>query len=625
LIHETQVLIVVVGNNSNLIIDTDIDTYYIMDALINKIPAASDYLSDIRNYGAAAAVQGKLTSSDRTRLTILTGLARAELQAQQMGLGYIATHNADLSAAISAIYDAANVKLNEYLDTVDSVLLGGSGELSQDTPLNVDSQSYFNNGSTAIDAMFAYYDMLQSKENDLLQARVARIIVQRNAVGALSVAALLLAIYLCIAFFLGIKGVINSLDAASQRLISGHAGEALVLDNRDELAQVVISFNNVAREMILARDRLLEQHTLTEALLDSAMTISSTLKLDEVIDQILSDLRRVTRYDVANIMIVEDVGVLVLGERRFRDSDIVMWPQRRLPATDEHYPGSKSGSAMPIITGSGVSSPPFEDVSSLKSYLFLPIVLGQSIIGYINLGCEEADYFAHHHTAYLQIFALQAGSAIQNAQLYKQARILSAMEERQRLARDLHDSVSQILFSTNMMAEALPRLMAQNPDKARDYLYDIREMTHSAMIEMKSLLVELQSETLSKSDLGMLLNHLADSLVGKTIVKVEKNLQRQVILPPEVQFVFYRVAQEAISNIAKHANATQVTISLQFENNVCTLKIGDNGTGFDPTGTSGNLLGLRIMKERAQEVQASLLIDSGAGQGTHISLSKQLQ
>ncbi|HLY26014.1 MAG TPA: GAF domain-containing sensor histidine kinase, partial [Aggregatilineales bacterium] len=418
-------------------------------------------------------------------------------------------------------------------------------------------------------------------------------------------------------------------EVASQRLITRHIDEPIVLDNRDELAQVVISFNNLAREMISARDRALEQHTLTEALLDSAMAISSTLNLAEVVTQILDNLRRVMQYDVANIMIREEDRVLVLCERRYsREGSVTLLGERSFSATDEHYPGSSGSSAMPMIGGNsadGIRFKPFVDSSGLNSYLFLPIVLGQSVIGYINLGSEMPSYFDEQHTAYLQIFALQAGSAIQNAQLYKQARSLATLEERQRLARELHDSVSQILFSTNVMAEALPRLMDQNASSTRDYLYDLQELTHSAMLEMKSLLVELRIESLLQTDLGVLLNRLADSFTGKTQVKVEKAIQRQVILPPQTQVVFYRVAQEAFSNIVRHAQAGHVKLSLQLVDKVCSLHIEDDGSGFDPEAVSEKCLGLRIMKERANEIQASLVVQTATGQGARIALIKHLE
>ncbi|HLY26309.1 MAG TPA: hypothetical protein VKQ72_08215, partial [Aggregatilineales bacterium] len=128
LIHQTVVLIVVVGNNSNLILDHDIDTYYIMESLVQEIPESSSYLSDIRNYSAASAAAGTLSSADRTRLVILGGLARFELESQQMSLGYVAAYNPSLTTFLNDNLSAVQIRLNEFLDHVDKVILGSAGE-----------------------------------------------------------------------------------------------------------------------------------------------------------------------------------------------------------------------------------------------------------------------------------------------------------------------------------------------------------------------------------------------------------------------------------------------------------------------------------------------------------------
>ncbi len=207
-----------------------------------------------------------------------------------------------------------------------------------------------------------------------------------------------------------------------------------------------------------------------------------------------------------------------------------------------------------------------------------------------------------------------------NAELYGQAQELAVMEERQRLARNLHDAINQSLFSAGLIAEVLPRLWDQDQDLARHSLEDLRRLTRSAQAEMRALLAELRPSTLIDSDLDELLHLLGNALSGRIDIPVTVTVPGKVTLPAEVQVAFYRVCQEALNNIAKHAKASQVEIDLKQESAVIELRIRDDGQGFDPEQTFSGHYGLKMMRERAEAADAQLSITSRPGHGTELTV-----
>jgi signal transduction histidine kinase len=194
------------------------------------------------------------------------------------------------------------------------------------------------------------------------------------------------------------------------------------------------------------------------------------------------------------------------------------------------------------------------------------------------------------------------------------------LEERQRLARNLHDAVNQSLFSAGLIAEVLPRLWDRDQEEAKRSLEDLRRLTRGAMAEMRALLAELRPSTLTDSDLGDLLRLLGNSLSGRTNLPVEINAAGEFTLPAEVQVAFYRLCQEALNNVAKHAQANKVVISLKQDGDLIELCIRDDGRGFDPTKTLSGHYGLSMMRERAESAGVQLSVKSEAGLGTELTI-----
>ncbi len=196
----------------------------------------------------------------------------------------------------------------------------------------------------------------------------------------------------------------------------------------------------------------------------------------------------------------------------------------------------------------------------------------------------------------------------------------TAVEERTRLARDLHDAVSQTLFSTSLIAEVLPKVWERNKEDGVKKLEEVRQLTRGALAEMRTLLFELRPAALADAEMNELLRQLAESVTGRARVPVTLEVNGTCDVSPDVKIALYRIAQEALNNIAKHSGATKARVSLRCEPHRVVLQIADNGHGFDVSQAPQGSFGLSNIKERAEQIGASLKIDSNINEGTEITV-----
>ncbi|MEA5568705.1 MULTISPECIES: sensor histidine kinase [unclassified Anabaena] len=247
----------------------------------------------------------------------------------------------------------------------------------------------------------------------------------------------------------------------------------------------------------------------------------------------------------------------------------------------------------------------------------------------VDLGKLQAVYLAEFgFLSFIVIMSLHLSEDLIQAvklreQLLESERLrkIAVELERNRLARDLHDSVSQTLFTVATTAEALPRVWQRNPDIAEQGLEELAQLTQGALAEMRSLLIELRPSGLLEKPLGELLQQLTNAISGRANLQITTIVEGDRPLTNEVKLVFYRVTQEALNNIVKYAQATQVSVSLYGNSQKIVLRISDNGCGFDPNNIPSDHLGIAIMKERADSIGATFQLKSSPEQGTEIVLS----
>jgi nitrate/nitrite-specific signal transduction histidine kinase len=301
------------------------------------------------------------------------------------------------------------------------------------------------------------------------------------------------------------------------------------------------------------------------------------------------------------------------------------------------------------------------EAAGIRSFMHVPITIGGEVFGVFNVSFTQPRAFGDQEQRLFIALAQRAALVVENAQLYERAQEMAVVEERSRLARDLHDAVTQTLFSATLIADVLPRLWERDPEVALGRLEEVRQLTRGALAEMRTLLLELRPSALVEAELSELLRQLAEATTGRARVPVTVEVMGACDVPPEVKVALYRVAQEALNNVAKHAGASQATVSLR-----CTslpseklptdsgsglnglrsvgprgtpllsggegesesrdalsgmgveLAIRDDGRGFDPRNVAPNSLGLGIMRERMEAIGAGLMITSEMDQGTEV-------
>jgi nitrate/nitrite-specific signal transduction histidine kinase len=269
------------------------------------------------------------------------------------------------------------------------------------------------------------------------------------------------------------------------------------------------------------------------------------------------------------------------------------------------------------------------DAEGIRSLMHLPIKVDKEVFGVFNVSFVDTRDFGENEQRLFLALVQRAALAIENAQYHEKTQELAVMEERNRLARDLHDAVTQTLFSASLIAEILPDLWKSDPEEGRELLLELRQLSRGALAEMRSLLLELRPAALLDSRLGDLLRQLAEAVTGREGVPVQVTVEGECALTPDEHVALYRIAQEALNNVVKHAQATHVTVTLRCASpsgsadgrGAGELCISDDGCGFDASIVPPDRLGLGIIRERAQAIGASLEIDTEPQCGTLVRVT----
>lgn len=278
--------------------------------------------------------------------------------------------------------------------------------------------------------------------------------------------------------------------------------------------------------------------------------------------------------------------------------------------------------------------------SNCTGMIAVPLVCKDEVYGGITLYSKKGERLPEHNISKEEIslamtFADQAALAIDNTRLRKQAEEIAVAAERNRLARDLHDAVTQTLFSASLIADVLPRIWERSREEGLKRLEELRQLTRGALAEMRTLLFELRPATLVEAPLEDLLKQLTQAITGRARIPVTLAANGKASLPTEVKIAFYRIAQEALNNIAKHSGARKAAVEMNVNEDcqlgviVAELSITDDGCGFDPGKVTSEHFGLGIMRERAEAAGAKLKVETKEDGGTTISLewvgNKQIQ
>lgn len=267
---------------------------------------------------------------------------------------------------------------------------------------------------------------------------------------------------------------------------------------------------------------------------------------------------------------------------------------------------------------------------AIDTVVSVPLVARGEALGVLNLVHRAGESAALASAALtlemrslLTSIGQQVGVAVENAALYANAESAAAAAERNRLARELHDAVSQTLFTANLIADTVPRLWERDPDEARRQLAALRRLTRGAQAEMRTLLLELRPAALLETELPKLLEHLTRAIAARADLEVTLMVAPVPLDDADMKLALYRLAQEALNNVAKHAGADHVAVLLRPEGvaGFC-MEIRDDGCGFDIAAVPADHFGLVSMRERAAAIGATLTVESAAGEGTVVRVER---
>lgn len=371
--------------------------------------------------------------------------------------------------------------------------------------------------------------------------------------------------------------------------------------------------------------------TALRAMSDAVLTIAAERRVDAVLQKLADAARSLVDARYAAIGIPDgDGGFATFITSGMSDAQYEALGE--LPRTHGML-GAMLETPEPYRTHNIQDDPRFEGWPSahpnMRTFLGVPIVSRGEVIGSFYLtekkGGRGAD-FTDEDEELIRTLAAHAAIAIENARLHERSRELSTIEERKRLARELHDSVTQTLFSIGLTAEAAAELVEADPARAREQLGHLQSLTRTAMGEMRSLIFELRPAELETEGLAAALRRHVDVVRRLHEQEIELCVDGDRRLPPDVERGLLRIAQEALGNAVRHSGAGRVTLTLAARDSRVSLRVEDDGQGFDPEEavTRSRRLGLTSMRERAEALGGTLAIDSGAGRGTTIEVEVRL-
>ncbi len=360
-----------------------------------------------------------------------------------------------------------------------------------------------------------------------------------------------------------------------------------------------------------------QRRQIAENLGDMLAVLNSNKSLDDILSFIAAQTNQLLGTDANAIYHQEEAGgpFTLVATQGYQTADLT---ERERMVVNEAL--AETVVTHQPVTINGMSRRAGQTSARYQASLAVPLLIKGEVYGGIMLYYRRPRRFSAEEIELATIFSDQVALAIENGRLRIKVEQAAIIAERNRLAQELHDAVSQTLFSVSAIAEALPRVWARHPEAGEQGLKQLHLLSRTALAEMRTLLLELRPAALAETRLAELLRQLADGMAGRIQAPVDLTVEGGRPLPAEVKLALYRIAQEALNNIAKHAQADRIKIILDYQPEQVILQISDNGCGFNLGAVLPHQLGVGIMAERAGSVGADFSVDSQPGQGTCVTV-----
>jgi PAS domain S-box-containing protein len=411
-----------------------------------------------------------------------------------------------------------------------------------------------------------------------------------------------------------------------------------VYQGRPHGLAVVRDITERAQSYRFLEARVAERTRELQTLLEISRSITLTSELEPLAEQIFDQLRRLVAYESASIGLIDHGRITMMAVRRdeigarYRSS---LGNQFVVDRASTIWQELAAGQTLytPDVYGDDETARGFRErvgdqlhttYAHVRSWLAAPLLVQNELIGGLFISSALQDRYRQHDIDLVAATANQVAVAIQNARLHEQARSMAALEERQRLARELHDSVSQALFGIGLGAETARVMLDRDPAKAAQPIDYVLQLARGGMAEMRALIFELRPESLAQEGLVAALQKQAAATRARHAIAVELALCDEPEAPLEVKEALYRIAQEALHNTVKHARASTVELRLAATDGALRLEIRDDGRGFDTSSSFPGHLGLVSMRERVARLAGGVTIDSAPGEGTCVQVTLPL-
>ncbi len=439
----------------------------------------------------------------------------------------------------------------------------------------------------------------------------------------------------------GVKRItdpIRQLNEAARAIAGGCFGQEIAVHTGDELEDLATQFNLMSQQLSGLYSNLeqrVEARTKELTMLhDIASVVSQSLNLKEILSAALN------RAIEAMHMEAGTAYYIPYGDGPEEDKSLIPVAQQGLSPEFARCIGSPAVRGS-IVQRAAVAQRPMMwligdhpephvkqalESEGIRQIISVPLFAKGELVGAFNLATRNERDFAASELTLLASIGQQVAVAVENARLYDQAEQSAAIAERHRLSRELHDSVTQSLYGVSMYAEAAARLLTSGDYvTAAEHLRELRDTAQEALREMRLLIFELRPLALERMGLVAALRARLDSVEIRGGVQAElqaEDVQRAEQLPYPVQLEFYHIAQEALNNALKHANAQHIVVSLKWLDKTLCMEIRDDGVGFIPENVAGKGgLGLSGMSERVQRIGGMLQIESKPGEGTTLKVN----
>lgn len=396
------------------------------------------------------------------------------------------------------------------------------------------------------------------------------------------------------------------------------------IELNSDITEQVRMYQNLEKAV---EDRTLELSTVLEV----SKRIATTLELEPLLNLILDQIETILPYSGAAIFTLDGEALEVVACH----VPSLSMPKRMITLSVERL-----GRFLPVISEKKViilddvhgDSPlalafqesypqsGFMELPHARSWIGIPLVIRDKVMGLLSLTHSDPGYYTQTHARLGQSITYQVAIAIENARLYEKAQNLAALEERNRIARELHDSVTQLLYGITLYCSASKRtLKSENLKQVEQNLVEIKENALQALQEMRLLILELNPPLLQKEGLVKALAASLEMIETRTGLETELKTDGLDQLPHTIEPGLYRIAMEALNNLVRYARAKKVIVDIQQVNNWVFLEIRDNGVGFDlQQAKTSSGMGLQNMEARARQLGGRLEIQTTPGAGTCI-------